>query len=71
MHPDNLKVTRGHKRKASKEIELTEYEEERNKAISKVQYLVEQYFGISLLHNNAHGARFTRLIKNSIISTRS
>ena len=53
-------------RKALKGTELTEYEKERNKAISKVRYIVEQYFGISHLHNNAFRARFTRLIKNAI-----
>ena len=53
-------------RKATTGTELTEYEKERNKSISKVRYIVEQYFGISHLHNNAFRARFPRLIKNSI-----
>jgi IS5 family transposase len=53
-------------RKALKGTELTAYEKERNKAISKIRYIVEQYFGISHLHNNAFRARFTRLIKNAI-----
>ena len=53
-------------RKATKGTELTEYEIARNKSISKVRYIVEQYFGISHLHNNAFRARFPRLIKNSI-----
>ena len=53
-------------RKALKGAELTEYEKERNKAISKVRYIVEQYFGITSLHNRASRARFTRLIKNAI-----
>jgi len=53
-------------RKATTGTELTEYEKERNKSISKVRYIVEQYFGISHLHNNAFRARFPRLIKNAI-----
>ena len=53
-------------RKATKGTELTEYEIARNKSISKVRYIVEQYFGISHLHNNAFRARFPRLIKNAI-----
>ena len=60
------KIADGIMRKAVKGAELTEYEKERNKSISKVRYIVEQYFGISHLHNNASQARFTRLIKNSI-----
>jgi len=53
-------------RKATTGTELTEYEIARNKSISKVRYIVEQYFGISHLHNNAFRARFPRLIKNAI-----
>ena len=53
-------------RKATKGAELTVYEKDRNKAISKPRYIVEQYFGISHLHNNAFRARFTRMIKNAI-----
>ncbi|OPY84496.1 MAG: hypothetical protein A4E65_00264 [Syntrophorhabdus sp. PtaU1.Bin153] len=52
--------------KATRGTELTPFEKERNKAISKVRYIVEQYFGLSHLHNNAFRARFTRLIKNAI-----
>jgi len=48
------------------DMELAPYEKERNKTISKIRYIVEQYFGISHLHNNAFLARFTRLIKNAI-----
>lgn len=66
MYPDNLKVTRGHKRKATTGTELTEYETARNKAISKVRYIVEQYFGLSHLYNKAYRARFPRLIKNAL-----
>ena len=45
---------------------LTEYEKERNKKISKVRYIVEQYFGISHLHDNAKSARFTTVAKNKV-----
>ena len=60
------KIADGIMRKAAKGMELTPYEKERNKAISKIRYIVEQYFGISHLHNNAFRARFTRIIKNAI-----
>lgn len=42
----------------------TAYEKERNKKISKVRYIVEQYFGLSHLHDGAYRARFTSIIKN-------
>ncbi|NLX51306.1 MAG: IS5 family transposase [Deltaproteobacteria bacterium] len=60
------KIEDGIMRKATTGTELTEYETERNKAISKVRYIVEQYFGLSHLHNNAFRARFPRMIKNAI-----
>jgi len=53
-------------RKATRGAQLTPYEKERNKAISKVRYIVEQYFGISHLYHHAHRARSTRLIKNAL-----
>jgi IS5 family transposase len=53
-------------RKSTIGTELTEYETERNKAISKVRYIVEQYFGLSHLHNRAYRARFPKLIKNAV-----
>jgi len=53
-------------RKATRGAQLTAYEIERNKAISKIRYKVEQYFGISHLHHHAHRARFTRLITNAL-----
>ena len=53
-------------RKATTAAKLTEFEIERNNQISKKRYIVEQYFGISHLHNNAFKARFPRLIKNAI-----
>lgn len=53
-------------RKDTTTAKLTEYEKERNKKISKKRYIVEQYFGLSHLHQGAHRARFTTLIKNAI-----
>ena len=52
-------------RKDSSTAKLTEYEKERNKKISKVRYIVEQYFGISHLHDGAKRARFTEIAKNN------
>jgi transposase, IS5 family len=60
------KIADGIMTKAVRGTELTTFEKERNKDISKVRYIVEQYFGISHLHNNAFRARFTRLFKNAI-----
>ncbi len=51
-------------RKDSTTAKLTEYEKKRNKKISKVRYIVEQYFGISHLHDGAKRARFTDITKN-------
>jgi IS5 family transposase len=45
---------------------LTPTETERNKQISKVRYIVEQYFGISHLHGGAKRARFTTIAKNKM-----
>ena len=45
---------------------LTEYEIERNKKLSKKRYIVEQYFGLSHIHDKAKRARFTTIIKNTI-----
>jgi hypothetical protein len=44
--------------KSFRRTELTPFEKESNKAISKVLYIVEQYWGISHLHNNAIDALF-------------
>lgn len=60
------KIEDGIMRQATTGTELTEYEKERNKAISKVRYIVEQYFGLSHLYNRAHRARFPKLIKNAM-----
>ena len=51
-------------RKDTKNSKLTQYEKERNKAIAKIRYIVEQYFGITQLKNFANKARFTTIIKN-------
>ena len=53
-------------RKDSTTAKLTEREIERNKKISKVRYIVEQYFGISHLHDKAKRARFTTITKNNL-----
>ena len=53
-------------RKDTTTAKLTEYEVERNKKISKKRYIVEQYFGLSHLHQGAHRARFNTLFKNAI-----
>ena len=57
-------IADGIMRKDSTTAKLTEYEIERNKSISKVRYIVEQYFGISHLHDGAKRARFTDSTKN-------
>ncbi len=53
-------------RKDTTTAKLTEYEIERNKKISKKRYIVEQYFGLSHLHQGAHRARFNTLFKNAM-----
>lgn len=53
-------------RKNTTTAKLTEYEKERNKKISKKRYIVEQYFGLSHLHDRAKRARFATIIKNTI-----
>jgi len=58
------KIADGIMRKDSTTAKLTPYEIERNKKISKLRYIVEQYFGISHLHDNAKRARFTDIAKN-------
>jgi IS5 family transposase len=52
-------------RKNSTTAKLTDSEILRNKAISKIRYIVEQYFGISHMHDRAKGARFTTIVKNT------
>ena len=53
-------------RKDTKTAKLTEIEKIRNKRISKKRYIVEQYFGLSHLHNGAYRARFISIIKNTL-----
>jgi IS5 family transposase len=53
-------------RKDTTTAKLTEYEIDRNKKLSKKRYIVEQYFGLSHLHDVAKRARFTTIIKNTI-----
>ena len=60
------KIADGIMTKATRGTELTQHEIDRNKSIAKVRYIVEQYFGISHLHNDAFRARFTRMIRNAI-----
>ena len=57
-------IADGIMRKDSTTAKLTEYEINRNKKISKVRYIVEQYFGLSHLHDGAKRARFTDITKN-------
>ena len=57
-------IADGIMRKDSTTAKLTEFEIERNKGISKVRYIVEQYFGISHLHDGAQKARFADISKN-------
>ena len=64
LHMNN--IADGIMRKDTKSTKLTDYEKERNKQISKKRYIVEQYFGLSHLYNNAFRARFTRMAKNAI-----
>ena len=51
-------------RKDLRDAKLTDFEHKRNKNISKKRYIVEQYFGMSHLHDGAHRARFTTILKN-------
>ena len=58
------KIEDGIMRKDTTTAKLTEYEIERNKKISKIRYVVEQYFGLSHLHDHAYRARFPTIPKN-------
>jgi IS5 family transposase len=59
-------IADGIMRKDTSTAKLTEYEKQRNKQISKKRYIVEQYFGLSHLHDKAKRARFTTIIKNTL-----
>ena len=58
-------IADGVMRKDTKTAKLTETEIARNKKISKKRYIVEQYFGLSHLHDGAYRARFTTIVKNT------
>jgi len=57
-------IADGIMRKDTRSAKLTKFEVERNKQISKKRYIVEQYFGLSHLHDRAYRARFTKMVKN-------
>jgi IS5 family transposase len=57
-------IADGIMRKDSTTAKLTAYEIDRNKKISKIRYIVEQYFGLSHLYDDAKRARFTDIAKN-------
>ncbi len=57
-------INDGIMRKDTTTAKLTDYERERNKALAKKRYIVEQYFGLSHLHDGAYRARFTTILKN-------
>lgn len=52
--------------KDEKNAKLTPLEIERNKGISKLRYIVDQYFDISHKYDNGNKARFPEIIKNII-----
>jgi IS5 family transposase len=73
LHMNGIKD--GIMRKDTTTTKLTELERERNKKIAKKRYIrfqpvgltgrrVEQYFGLSHLHDGAYRARFTTIFKN-------
>jgi IS5 family transposase len=62
LHMNGIKD--GIMRKDTKTAKLTEVEIQRNKKISKKRYIVEQYFGLSHLHDGAYRARFTTIVRN-------
>jgi IS5 family transposase len=61
LHINEMKD--GIMRKDERNAKLTELEITRNKMISKVRYKIEQYFGVTALHQGASRARFTTLSK--------
>jgi len=61
LHINDMKD--GIMRKDERNAKLTELEITRNKMISKVRYKIEQYFGVTALHQGASRARFTTLAK--------
>ena len=59
---NNQWIAGGIMRKDTTTAKLTEFEIERNKAISKFRYIVEQYFGISHLHDGVYPVRYSNII---------
>ncbi len=57
-------ITDGIMRKDTTAATLTDRERERNRQLAKKRYIVEQYFGLSHLHDGAYRARFTTIVKN-------
>ena len=53
-------------RKDNINAKLTDFEIERNKAISKYRYIIEQHFGISHMYDNGNMARFPKIMTNII-----
>jgi IS5 family transposase len=56
-------MTDGIMRKGQVNASLTKHEIERNKGISRVRYVIEQYFGLTAKHQGAGRAWFTTLLK--------
>jgi len=63
---NKLKVKDGIMRKDTKTAKFTQHEIDRSKKISKVRYIVQQYFGLSHLQDNGQKARFTTIDKNNM-----
>ena len=57
-------IADGIMRKDSTTAKLADYEMKQNKGIFKFRYIVEQFIGISHLHNGDRRARFTDIDKN-------
>ncbi len=60
------KLKDGIMRKDEINAKLTDHEIKRNKKISKIRYIVEQYFGLSHLQDGAQKAKFTTMAKINI-----
>jgi IS5 family transposase len=58
------RINDGIMREDTTTAKLTDYESERNKALAKRRNMVEQYFGVSHLYDEAYRARFTTILKN-------
>jgi IS5 family transposase len=52
-------------RKDTTAATVTDRERDRNRQLAKKRSIVEQYFGLSHLHDGAYRARFTTLLKNT------